>query len=205
MLPKHHEGHSVFPSFRLSVRQIGAAGLEPATSCSRSRPMECTLHAYRAQPARNTGGIPNSVEQDAHRNTGWNTGCTRYFRPGFRPAHIGFIVFMPGAEFEPARGCPQGILSPLVGVVRQRSALLCRHNKLPNTPINPRLCTHRGGDFRHVTKVRSAPKYGWVRLSTGTCRGQGPLPFGEIIPLPSTKWQPHVDEVRSKGDVNGGR
>ena len=28
---------SVFPSVRHSVQQIGAAGLEPATSCSRSR------------------------------------------------------------------------------------------------------------------------------------------------------------------------
>ncbi len=41
----------------------------------------------------------------------------------------------------------------------------------------------------------SAPKYGWVRLSTGTCRGQGSLPSGEITP----KSHPHVDEVRSKG------
>ena len=97
----------------------------------------------------------------------------------------------------------RGTSRTTAGVVVERSQRLRRRNLLPSTPINSRLCTHRGSHYASAGVTLSAPKYGWVRLSTGTCRGQGPVPFREIIPLPLRSG--NRDEVRSKGDVNGGR
>ncbi len=59
---------SVFPSVRHSVQQIGAAGLEPATSCSRSRRATGLRYAPRKAVAK--GALPP-------------------YRPSFRP----FVTF----------------------------------------------------------------------------------------------------------------
>ena len=96
---------------------------------------------------------------------------------------------MPEVRVELTRGRPHRILSPLVGVVAQRSHSSRGRLNSSNTPINSRVSTPLRACISPSRIGRSTPKYGWMRLSTGTVRGQGLLlrsaPFPSVRSYPS--------------------